>query len=144
MAYTQEQNYSVVLYVGGSDVASAKSLGVWDKFEGGEIDSEAKTYRPGGMADAEVLSSLPSVGEVTVSKGFNAERDGATKKWMNSQIGSFAAVVKTPLKPDKSPVIEGQETFVGVLKGLSTPAHDSEGDSVSMIEATVVVKGLPS
>lgn len=144
MSYTQEQNYSVVLYVGGTSVSTSTSLGVWDKFEGGEIDSEAKTYRPGGMADSVVLSALPSVGEVTISKGFDAAADGATKKWMNSQVGQFAAVVKTPLAPDKSPVIAGQETFVGILKGLSTPSHDSEGDSVSMLEATIVVKGLPT
>jgi len=144
MGYTQEQNYSVVLYVGGGSIANAKSLGVFDKFDGGEIDSETKTYRPGGMAEAEVLVGLASTGEVKISKGFDAEKDGAMKKWLNSQIGSYAAAIKTPLKSDKSPVIEGQETFTGVVKSVSTPTHDSEGNSVSMIEVTLTIRGLPS
>lgn len=142
--YTQEQNYSVTFYVGGTGQTTAKSLGVWDKFEGGEIDSEAKTYRPGGMADPEVLAALPSVGEVTISKGFQADLDGATKKWLNSQIGQYACAIKTPLKADKKPVIEGQETFTGIVKSVNTPTHDSEGDNVSMLEVVMIVKGLPA
>jgi hypothetical protein len=144
MGYTQEQNYSVALYVGGDSISTATSLGVWDKFEGGEIDSETKTYRPGGMADAEVIAGLPATGEVTISKGFNAEKDGVTKKWLNSQIGKYAAAIKTPLKADKTAIKEAQETYVGVIKSVKPSTHDSEGDNVSMIEVTLTVKGLPS
>lgn len=118
--------------------------GVWDKFDGGEITSDAKLYNAGGMADAEVLTGKPQTDEVKISRGFRTERDAPLKKWLNAKLNQPVIVGKQALNPDKTPVPGGLETFRGILSGIGTPQHDSEGESVTELELTITVAGLPA
>ena len=139
MAYVQEQMFSVTVTVDDVPIQDP-----FDKFDGGEIDSNAKTYSAGGMAFPEALAGTPTVGEVTVSRGFRGERDAPLKRWLNGKVGKSIVIGKQALNPDKTPVDDGLETFKGIVKSVTTPTHDSEGDSVTMFAITAVITGLPS
>ncbi len=138
MSLTLERNFLVTVTVGGSPI------GVFDSFDGGDIDSDSSTYSAGGMADPEALPGTVTTGEVTVGRGYRGERDAVLKKYLNTQIGQPIVIGKQPLNPDKSPVPGGLETFRGVVKGVSTPKHDSNGSSVTKFEITATISGLPS
>lgn len=138
MSLTLERNFLVTVTVGGNP------LGVFDTFDGGDIDSDSSTYSAGGMADPEALPGTITTGEVTVGRGYRGERDGVLKKYLNTQIGQPVVIGKQPLNPDKSPVAGALETFRGVVKGVSTPKHDSNGSSVTTFEITATISGLPS
>ena len=119
--------------------------GVWDTFEGGEVEADgAETYNAGGMADAEAIPGVPKTGEVTISRAFRGERDAPLKRWLNGKINRPFVVGKQALNPDKTPVPGGLETFRGILTGVTTPEHDSNGTSVTMFELTMTVHGLPT
>ena len=140
MALLQEHQFAVSATVDGVPVP-----GVFDKFEGGEIEADgAETYSAGGMADAEALPGVVKTGEVTIGRGFRGERDAPLKKWLNTKINRPFVIGKQALNPDKSPVVGGLETYRGILSGVTTPEHDSNGTSVTMFELTMTVTGLPS
>lgn len=139
MSVVQTQQYSVTVTVDGIPLP-----GVFDKFDGGEIDSDAVIYMAGGMADPEALPGTPKVGDVTVSRGFRGERDGPLKKWLNGKVGRPIVIGKQPLNPDRSPVAGALEVFSGVMKGVSTPSFDSGGNDVSTFDIVASISGLPS
>lgn len=139
MALTTERQFLVTAAVAGSPLP-----GAFDTFEGGDIDSDSTTYNAGGMADPEALPGTVTTGEVTIGRGYRGERDAVLKKWLNGQIGQEIVIGKQPLNPDKSPVPGGLETFRGLVKGVSTPKHDSNGTAVTTFEITATIAGLPS
>jgi hypothetical protein len=139
VSLVQEQQYAVSVTVAGRPLP-----GLFDKFDGGEIDSDSTTYSAGGMASPEALPGPVTTGEVTVGRAFRGERDASLKKWLNTQVGQAIVIGKQALNPDKSPVPDGLETFRGIMKGVSTPTHDSNGSAVSTFEITATISGLPS
>lgn len=139
MALVQEQQYLVTV-----SVDTLGNIGVFDTFEGGDITSSAKTYRAGGMADAEALPAPPTTEDVTVSRGFRGERDGPLKKLLNQKIGFAIRIGKQPLNPDRTVIAGALETYVGIIQGVMGPSHDSEGDDVSKLSIVATISGLPS
>jgi hypothetical protein len=138
MALVQEQQFLITCSV--DDVV----LGTFDSFEGGDVTSDAKTYRAGGMADAEALPAPPSTEDVTIARGFRAERDAAKKKWLNGKIGAKIVIGKQALNPDKTPVADALETFTGIVKSVAGPSHDSTGEDVSKLTIVATISGLPT
>lgn len=120
------------------------STGVWDRFEGGEIDSETRQYRAGGMAAPEALPGAPTVSDITISRGYRSERDAALERWLVANIGEWATVGKQALDRRAQPIPGGLINFRCVLKGITTPTVDSEGTEVQMLSVVFTVDGLPS
>lgn len=139
MSVVQTQQWSVSI-----TVDSVPLPGVFDKWDGGEIDSDTVIYMAGGMAEPEALPGTPKVGDVTVSRGFRGERDAPLKKFLNGKVGRSIVLGKQALNPDRSPVAGGLEVFSGVLKGVSTPSFDSGGNDVSTFDIVASISGLPT
>lgn len=140
MALVQEHQFACTANVDGTPIP-----GAFDKFDGGEVTADgAETYNAGGMADAEALPGVAKTGEVKIARGYRAERDAPLKRWLNGKLNRPFVIGKQPLNPDKTPVVDGLETFRGLLTGVTTPQHDSNGQAVTMIELTMTVSGLPS
>lgn len=137
MAINQEQMFRVTVTVAGRD------LGVWDTFEGGQVGSDSELYYPGGMADGVALIGLVGTEEVTVSRFFDAELHALDKGFLTNNINGEITIGKQALTRTKDGVEGALETFRGVLTGVGTPQHDSNGNSVSMIELTATISGLP-
>lgn len=139
MPYVQEQQFAVSVTIDGTPIS-----GLFDKFEGGEVDSDADVYRAGGMAEPEALPGPVTTGEVTIGRGYRGERDAPLERWLAGKVGRPIVIGRQALNPDKTPVVGGLLTFGGVVKGYATPSHDSQGNAVAMLEITATIGGLPS
>jgi hypothetical protein len=140
MALVQEHQFAV-----SANVAGVSLPGLWDKFEGGEVEADgAETYNAGGMADAEALPGVPKTGEVTLERGYRGERDAPLEKWLYGQINRPMTTGKAALAPNKSAVPGGLITHRGILTAVATPEHDSNGQKVTVLQLKMVVSGLPS
>lgn len=113
--------------------------GVWDKFDGGEIDSEAKTYREGGQIVATVIPGTPSVSDVTIGRIYRGERDAPFLAYVKNKVGRPIVIAVQALTSAYTPVPGGLETYTGVVKGRKRPTVDSNGNGEAMLEVTATV-----
>lgn len=127
----REDTYSVKVSVDGRD------LGVWDKMEGGEIDSEETRYRPGGLAEEIPLGGTRTRGNITLSKLYD-EGVHDVYHWLDSRAGRGSVVVtRQPLDPDGN-AFGRPLVYVGTLKSVAPPAIDSESSDAALVEIEVV------
>jgi hypothetical protein len=117
------------------------NLGTWDKFSGGEADSDETKYRPGGMANQVSLGGTTTVGNVTVSKAYDPVVDGARIASLLAARGlKDASVALQPLDNNKAPY-GNPIVYSGKLKAVTTPEHDSEGSGAAMISLEISTDG---
>ena len=133
---TREDTFRVTVAIDGVDT------GVWDKLSGGSGDSEEAKYRPGGMGPQIALGGSQTVENVTVSRYYDLERDGAQiKRWFARRGRALATITKQPLDIDANaygePLVYGQ----AVLKQVTPPDHDSESNDVGMLELEFSTSG---
>ncbi len=120
--------YDVRVSIDGVD------LGTFDKFTGGEVDSEETTYKPGAMGPRVALGGSVNVGNVTVSRLFDLDRDGQLVHWLISRAGKGDGVIsKQTLDVDGNAYGRGL-TYRGRLKQVNPPEHDSESSDAALIE----------
>jgi hypothetical protein len=131
----RQDQYDLKVSVDGQD------LGTWDKFTGGEVDSDETTYKPGGMAPRISLGGSVNVGAVTVSRLFDLTRDEPLVHWLISRAGKGQAVVsKQPLDVDGN--VNGRPlVYSGKLKQVNPPEVDSESSDAALIELELTPAG---
>jgi len=139
MALVQEQMFAVAVAVDGAPIA-----GLFDGWEGGEVTSGSESYNAGGMADAEALPGPVKTAEIKISRGYRGERDALLERWLLQRLNRAMVAGRQALNPDKSPVPGGLLTARGILTGVATPKHDSNGTAVSRLELTMMVHGVPT
>jgi hypothetical protein len=127
--------FDVRVSVDGTD------LGTFDKLTGGEIDSEETTYKPGAMAPRISLGGSVNVGNVTVSRLFDLDRDGGLVHWLISRAGKGDVVVsKQTLDVDGNAYGRGI-TYRGRLKQVNPPEVDSESSDAALVELEITPSG---
>jgi hypothetical protein len=133
---TREDTWLVTVSLDGVD------LGVWDGFTGGEGDSEEQVFHPGGMAGVTSLGGQQTFGNVTISRNLDALIDWPRVRWYYSRRGTGRIVIgRTPLSSDA--VRSGSPlTFLGTLKAVTLPDHDSDGTDVAMLEFECTIDGV--
>lgn len=131
----RQDQYDVKVSVDGTD------LGTFDKFTGGEVDSDETTYKPGAMAPRVSLGGSVNVGAVTVSRLFDLTRDEPLVHWLISRAGKGQAVVsKQPLDVDGN--VNGRPlVYSGKLKQVNPPEVDSESSDAALIELEITPAG---
>lgn len=113
------------------------NYGVWDKMSGGEVDSEETKYPPGGMADEVPLGGRRTVGNITVSRLYDLNRDHTQVKNVLAVVGKAVVIVtKQPLDEDKN-VFGDPIVYQGKLKTCTPPEVDSESSDAALIEIEV-------
>lgn len=129
---SREDQYNVTVTIEG--LTPNPNLGTFDKFAGGEVDSEESTYPPGGMAQRIALGGRQTVGNVTVGRLYDLSRDHSIAKKLMSLCGKAnMTVTKQPLTVDG--VATGVPlVYTGKLKRCTPPDHDSESSSPAIIE----------
>jgi hypothetical protein len=135
---TRQDTYSVTVTLNGVNE------GVWDKKDGGEVDSEEFKYNPGGMVPPVSLGGRKNVGNVTLSRLFRLDRDQANLQRYINNVGRGSIVIaQQPLDIDGNaygaPLI-----YRGTLKRCTPPTVDSESSSPGMIELEVTIEGYPT
>lgn len=131
----RSSQYSVTVSLDGSP------LGVFDKFEGGEGDSEETKYRPGAMGAEESLGGQQTRANFTVGRRYRLDRDHAKFPSIDSKRGKGRVVAsKQPLDTDGNPYGKPL-VYTGTLKGVTAPDHDSMSDDAAMLELEVTANG---
>lgn len=122
-------------------VCDGRPLGVFDSFEGGEVDSEETKYRPGGMADEVSLGGSRTVANITIGRLNELARDNDLIRWLLSRVGRGQMVVnKQPLDVNKNPF--GRPlVYTGKLKTVTPPNHDSNDNSAAVWTMVVSTEG---
>lgn len=129
--------YNVTVKVGTTN------LGTFDKMTGGEIDSEELKYKPGAMATEISLGGPVTVGNITVSRLYDLNRDHGQVPTIKAAVGKgVVTVTKQPLDVNKAP-FGSPIVYTGTLKQLKLPEPDSEGSgTAAMIELEITSTGL--
>jgi hypothetical protein len=117
------------------------ALGTFDKFTGGEVDSDEQKYRPGGMADPVSLGGAVTMGNVVVSRNWVLGRDQGYSHKLLSLVGrAWIWAVKQPLDIHKVPY--GRPfIYQGKIKSVKLPEHDSTASDPAMIDIEFVPTG---
>lgn len=133
---SRQDTYSVSVTVNNED------FGVWDKMSGGEVDSEETKYKPGGMEPELSLGGSKSVGNLTISRIYDLDRDHAQVKSLMNKAGTAdVTVTKQPLDVNAIPYGEAL-VYKGKLKKVTAPEVDSTSSDPGMIELEVSAAGI--
>lgn len=132
---SRQDQYAITLTVDGVN------LGVWDKLEGGEIDSEELQYRPGNMGAQVSLGGSVQVGTLTVSRLYTLNRDHDRVHWLIGRVGKGQAVLnRQPLDVDGNaygrPLV-----YTGKVKSVAPPEVDSEGSDAALLAVEITPAG---
>lgn len=129
---TRQDQYAVSLIVD-----SVGDTGIWDKWTGGEADSEETVYKPGNMGERESLGGFKTVGNVTLSRNFKLSRDIPLRPKLLAARGERdCTAIKQTLDRAKRPV--GAPLIVkGTFKRYTDPEVDSESTDASMVEVEI-------
>lgn len=120
------------------------NYGVWDQKEGGEVDSEDNTFRPGGMGEQYSLGGEATTGNLTLRRNYRLHRDHPKSQTLINGVGrAKIRAVGQPLDHDGNPWGD-PFTYSGVLKTVSFPTHDSNSRDASMLEVVVTITGRPT
>ena len=122
-------------------VIDGEDWGVFDGFSGGEADSEDSKHRPGGMGDEISLGGQKTIGNVTISRLYDLERDHGKVKPLMNRVGRARIVAsRQPLDRDGFPVGE-PDVYTGVVKSVTKPDHDSNSDDPALFEIEFTANG---
>jgi hypothetical protein len=118
-----------------------RDLGIWDKWTGGEIDSEELKYKPGAMGASVSLGGSVEVGNITVSRLYMLGRDHDLIHWIISRVGKGTATAsRQPLDVDGNaygpPIV-----YSAKLKTTSLPEIDSESSDAALLELELTPAG---
>lgn len=136
---TRSDQFSVSLTVDGVD------YGIWEKFDGGETSSQETKHFPGGMEPEISLGGQVSVGNITLDRLYDLDRDHASLPQLRSRVGKGdCKVVKQPLDADGNTY--GQpDVYVGKLLTCTPPPVDANATGqAALITVIISSAGLVS
>lgn len=121
-----------------------KNWGVFDAKEGGEVDSDVQVYKPGGMADPDVIGGTRSTSNVIFRRNYRLGRDHARSQALIDGAGSVVLrAVGQPLDHNKNPWGD-PFTYHGIMKRVKFPDHDSQATDPAMLEIEATIAGFPT
>lgn len=133
MSRQDQFNVTASVKIGGV----TRDLQTFDKFDGGDVDSEEALYHPGGMVAAIQLGGRVNVSNVTIARLYVLTRDHPIMGWLISGVGrGDVTVTKTSLTVDKAAVLNPL-VYQGKLKRIGPPPHDSESSDANLWELEV-------
>lgn len=133
----------VTIFRPGTDIPIIK--GIWDKKDGGQVDSEEAVYHPGGMAEAVSLGGRANVENITCSRLCRLQRDWAAIPALVAAVGKAkVTVADQPLDFDGNAGGIDSLVYTGTLKRVTPPPADSEASGPALIEIEVTVPSRPA
>jgi len=117
--------------------------GKFAQISGGEITASVEKVYDGGSLFPEVLSAPPEIGDITVTRHYDVERDGPSLKLVRKMVGqTHYNIVIEDLNCDL--VVYGTERVYAnaLLVGLSEPEGDSSSGAPATFSMTVSISGV--
>lgn len=116
--------------------------GTFAQKSGGEVTSDATKVWDGGATEADVIAAPPEVGDVTLTRPFDPERDQVVLDRLIGLVGQFRTTVSgQPLGSDMR-VARGVKPRVypeALLTGVREPEHDASSGDAADYELTFAV-----
>jgi len=134
---TRQDTFKVTLMVDGL------GYGIWDKKTGGELDSDELKYHPGGMAPVISLGGKKLPGNITLQREYDGDNDGSNVAVLFPKVGSARATVKQNTLDFDGNSYGKQIVWKGILKKVSVPDVDSEGNAAALMEIEISVDQTP-
>jgi hypothetical protein len=130
---SSQQNSLITVAVNGTP------LGVWDRRSGGESAAELGKYRPGGMARQKVRKGLPVVGDLTVAREFEFDRDIELLRWLRTVVGTAQVTVNSQPLDDAATPFGKPTTWTGTLNSANGGDEDSDSNDGRDFELGITV-----
>lgn len=112
---------------------------------GGEVTADATKVWDGGATKAEVIAAPPEVGDLTLTRPYDPERDQPILDRLIGLVGQWRTTVSgQPLGSDMR-VARGVKPRVypeALLIGVREPEHDAESGDKADYELTFAVGGI--
>ncbi len=124
-APVQQHTFSATVNLDGEQIVDS-----FDKFEGGDIKAESKSYRPGGMVASIILPAPQTTEAITVTRYFDAERDLPMLTRIKGKMNRPATISVSVLDADGQPKGTPQ-IYNGALSGIVMPKFDSTSDGAA-------------
>ena len=131
-APTREDTHILTLTVDRGSAAGKKDTGIWDRKEGGEIDSEENKYKPGAMGQEISLGGPVSVGNVTFSRYYDWIRDDPLLPWLKNGVGAARGYLGVQMLDVNGSKQGALMTYGGTLKTLTPPELDSTSNDAAL------------
>lgn len=130
MTYLRQDQARVTVAIDGVN------LGVCNTLDGGDLEADAVTFKPGGMAPQVSLGGPVKMTDVKVTLGFT-ETIAALIPWLESRVGKGEAVVTVQrLDADRNP-FGAPRPITGVLTAKPNETHDSDSNDALLVELTI-------
>jgi len=131
----RQDQYAVTLTIDG------RNCGTWDTLSGGEATSEETKHRPGAMGPQKSYGGPTSVGNVTLGRVMERDRDGELARWMMSRRGkgrctASRQMLDTDGLPFSKPIV-----YTGTLLTVTPGDIDSDSSDVDMYEIEISTDG---
>jgi len=119
--------------------------GVWDKKEGGQVDSEETKYPPGGMKPEVSLGGRQTVENVTLRRLYRLVRDhqDLSRVLIAGAGKARVTVAQQPLDIEGN-VFGRPIVWSGILKRAAFPDVDSENSDAALVELEITPDGPPT
>jgi hypothetical protein len=141
---TRQDTHRINVRIADPKSGDMVNYGTWDKWAGGDLDSDETKYYPGGMAPPVSLGGRRTVGNVTVSRLYRLERDHDVLQQLFDSAGKSKAILhRQPLD------IEGHAygkaiVYNARLKHVTPPDLDSEQSGAALLQLEFTVDGFPT
>ncbi len=114
--------------------------GYWMQKQGGNTSADSNKFFPGGDDVPVILTGLKVTDNITVSRAYDAVRDGAMLKAIRDQVGSLTTSI-TVTETDANLASTGvATTYSGcVLVGISEPEYESASGDAANIQLEFAV-----
>ena len=109
------------------------SLGPWDQFSGGEVDSEETKYRPAGYDQEISLGGRKTFTNVTTARYWD-DWIASIYRWLQRCVGQQRGFIqRVPFTADWIQV-GAPQGYGGTLKRVAAPEVDSMGNDAALVE----------
>lgn len=115
---------------------------VFNKRDGGEVDSETSKSFPGGGRRQKAHGAPATVEDVTLAGEMVPDRDHGEIQWLKSLVGSepVAGVVENALDANGA-AYRVLNTWTGILKRVNTGTYDANSSDMREFELEVTTDG---
>lgn len=123
-------------------VVDGQPLGVFDSRSGGEVDSEVSKRYVGGQRVQQIYKGLRATGDVTITRGYERERDHELARTLEQRAGlAPMSVSEQPLDDEGNPWGK-PKTWTGKLKSVNTGDYDAQSGEPRIIELVMVAQDV--
>lgn len=123
-------------------IAGINGYGYWASKSGGEVTADSSKVFDGGTLVPDVLASPPEVGDITITRPYDPERDQPIINMLLGQVGNWRTTISvTPTYGDLSVVrgVKGRTYANCLLTGVREPEPDASSGDASDYELTFAV-----